>query len=71
MRLLDTRTGLFVFVHNPREIRYAIVSHTWDPAGEQTYQDVLEIHKDYKSIFGKTPSHTTTDAQLQIHPDPV
>ncbi|EJF58310.1 HET-domain-containing protein [Dichomitus squalens LYAD-421 SS1] len=41
MRLLDTRTGQFV-EKDPRETRYAILSHTWDKV-EQTYQDILDI----------------------------
>ncbi|TBU28085.1 hypothetical protein BD311DRAFT_354437 [Dichomitus squalens] len=71
MRLLDTRTGLFVFAHDPRQIRYAIVSHTWDPNGEQSYQDVLEIHKRYQHIFAQTPPHTSDDATIGVQPDPI
>ncbi|EJF59310.1 hypothetical protein DICSQDRAFT_89378 [Dichomitus squalens LYAD-421 SS1] len=71
MRLLDTRTGLFVFVHDPRKIRYAIVSHTWDPIGEQTYQDVLEVHKHYKDIFANDPSRSSDDDGTEAQPDPV
>ncbi|EJF59308.1 hypothetical protein DICSQDRAFT_128333 [Dichomitus squalens LYAD-421 SS1] len=71
MRLLDTRTGLFVFAHDPRQIRYAIVSHTWDPNGEQSYQVVLEIHKRYKHIFAQTPPHTSDDATIEVQPDPI
>ncbi|KAI0699869.1 heterokaryon incompatibility protein-domain-containing protein [Cerioporus squamosus] len=48
MRLLNTTTGRFEIVIDPRSIRYAILSHVWarpeDGAGykpEQTYQEVL------------------------------
>ncbi len=43
MRLLDSKTGQFRFVHDPRIVRYAIISHTWSQEGKQTYQDILEI----------------------------
>ncbi|TBU26311.1 hypothetical protein BD311DRAFT_762981 [Dichomitus squalens] len=45
MRLLDNRTGQFV-ERDPRETRYAILSHTWDKV-EQTYQDILDIQTSY------------------------
>ncbi|KAI1792774.1 HET-domain-containing protein [Ganoderma leucocontextum] len=44
MRLLDTHTGRFVEVHDPNSVEYAILSHTWDPTGEQSYHDVRRIH---------------------------
>ncbi|EIW57634.1 HET-domain-containing protein [Trametes versicolor FP-101664 SS1] len=43
MRLLDTHTGAFVWINNPSDVRYAILSHTWSPDGEQPYQDLLKI----------------------------
>lgn len=46
MRLLDTWTGQFV-EKDPRDpkTKYAILSHTWDGKGEQTYQDLKRIQK--------------------------
>ncbi|TBU58543.1 hypothetical protein BD310DRAFT_473834 [Dichomitus squalens] len=44
MRVLETSTGRFVDV-NPIEVEYAILSHTWSEAGEQSYQDVIQLHK--------------------------
>ena len=48
MRLLDTRTGQFV-EKNPKdkETVYAILSHTWDSAGEQTFKQLETIQKRY------------------------
>ncbi|KAI0699883.1 hypothetical protein C8T65DRAFT_296251 [Cerioporus squamosus] len=49
MRLLDTNTGEFRWVEDPRRVRYAILSHVWAKKGdlgyvpEQTYQDVCAI----------------------------
>lgn len=43
MRLIDTETGQFHVVSNEFQVPYAILSHTWDPQGEQTCQDVCEI----------------------------
>ncbi|RPD54423.1 HET-domain-containing protein [Lentinus tigrinus ALCF2SS1-6] len=46
MRLLDTTTGEFRWVQDPRRVRYAILSHVWAKKGdvdyvpEQTYQDI-------------------------------
>ncbi|KAI9056709.1 HET-domain-containing protein [Trametes sanguinea] len=45
-RFLCTKTGQFVWIANPSEVCYAILSHTWRPreeGGEQSYQDVLKI----------------------------
>lgn len=43
MRLLDTRTGQFRWVDDPRQVRYAILSHTWNNNGKQTYRDLIEL----------------------------
>ncbi|KAI0707029.1 hypothetical protein C8Q76DRAFT_860252 [Earliella scabrosa] len=43
MRLIDTQTGSFLLVNDPREVRYAILSHVWDSEGEQSYQDLIRI----------------------------
>ena len=45
MRLLDTHRGQFV-EKDPKETRYAILSHTWDKV-EQTYQAVKEFQGSY------------------------
>ena len=56
MRLLDTYTGKFV-EKDPRneDFKYAILSHTWDTDGEQTYQGLKKIQEWYaaKSWFPK------------------
>lgn len=43
MRLLNTETGRFVEIFKPSEVEYAILSHTWDTEGEQTFQDARRI----------------------------
>ncbi len=43
MRLLNTRNGFFQWVNDPRQVRYAILSHVWSAEGEQTFQDLREI----------------------------
>ncbi|TBU21519.1 hypothetical protein BD309DRAFT_1077736 [Dichomitus squalens] len=47
MRLLHTTTGHFVEVPDFTEAKYAILSHTWESSGEQTYQELKEIQKSY------------------------
>ena len=47
MRLIDTETGLFVEIDNPRDHIYAILSHTWNGRGEQSYQEVREIQRSF------------------------
>ncbi|KAM5531965.1 hypothetical protein V8D89_014365 [Ganoderma adspersum] len=47
MRLLDTETGQFVEA-DPRKTKYAILSHTWDPEGEQTHEELKKIQQRYK-----------------------
>ncbi|KAI0324542.1 HET-domain-containing protein, partial [Cubamyces sp. BRFM 1775] len=49
MRLLDTETGRFLEIANPTDLPYAILSHTWDPKGEQTYQDIRKIQATYEA----------------------
>ncbi|KAI0672185.1 hypothetical protein C8Q78DRAFT_732543 [Trametes maxima] len=58
MRLLDTETGQFRTVLNHFAVPYAILSHTWDSAGEQSYLEVRGIqtsvwkgHADETLIF--------------------
>lgn len=51
MRLLNTETGEFQWVEDPRLVHYAILSHVWakpeDPEGpEQTYQDLLRFQEE-------------------------
>ncbi|PIL23437.1 hypothetical protein GSI_14748 [Ganoderma sinense ZZ0214-1] len=44
MWLIDTDTIQHRWVHDPAQIRYAILSHVWDRNGEQTFQDIQRIH---------------------------
>ncbi|KAM5546026.1 hypothetical protein V8D89_000152 [Ganoderma adspersum] len=71
MRLLDTGTGKFVD-KDPRKdvnLKYAILSHTWDPEGEQTYQVLRKIQQrnDPKDRIHDQPSEITSPKQ----PSPV
>ncbi|PIL32575.1 hypothetical protein GSI_05278 [Ganoderma sinense ZZ0214-1] len=48
MRLLNTTSGRFQWVNDPRQVRYAILSHVWSKEGdrdfpEQTYQRVCDL----------------------------
>ena len=48
MRLLDTETGQFVEKDpEARETVYAILSHTWDKGGEQTFEELKKIQWRY------------------------
>ena len=47
MRLLDTRTGAFREVSSSNDVPYAILSHVWDLAGEQSYQDIRIIQESF------------------------
>ncbi|KAM5541655.1 hypothetical protein V8D89_004845 [Ganoderma adspersum] len=49
MRLLDTRTLRFVEVNDPKALIYAILSHTWNSLGEQSFQAVSEIQRTHPS----------------------
>ena len=51
MRLLDTQTGQFAEA-NLEETRYAILSHTWDEEGEQTYESLKKIQRRYVNRRG-------------------
>ncbi|TBU55254.1 hypothetical protein BD310DRAFT_979744 [Dichomitus squalens] len=57
MRLLDTRTLRFVDFVEPEHVTYAILSHTWDPYGEQTFQHLCEIQR-------KHPGNTIFDSPI-------
>ena len=52
MRLLNTLTGEFVDIPSHDKLPYAILSHTWDAAGEQTYQDVLRLQRAWLPTWG-------------------
>ncbi|KAI0684779.1 heterokaryon incompatibility protein-domain-containing protein, partial [Cerioporus squamosus] len=45
MRLMNTETGQFVEINNPAQHIYAILSHTWDPEGEQSFIEITEIQR--------------------------
>ncbi|KAI1786364.1 HET-domain-containing protein [Ganoderma leucocontextum] len=64
MHLLDTWTGRFV-EKDPRnpETKYAILSHTWDPEGEQTYQELGGIQKRYAPGAKRQPPNNPRGAQ--------
>ena len=49
MRCLDTVTCQFVDV-DPSNEEYAILSHTWDRGGEQTYQDLRKIQGTFQEL---------------------
>ena len=51
MRLLHTTTGKFKEFSNPRQVRYAILSHVWSTE-EQSYEETCQI-------LSNTPSGTT------------
>ena len=79
MRLLNTWTGNFEEFQDKSDIPpYAILSHTWSPQGEQTYQDVRNVQEVYKQdvIAQKTPSpisHSTLLPAIQqdVLPEPI
>ena len=67
MRLLDVHIGKFVYyTEGDKTPPYAILSHTWDPTGEQTYQEVREIQTLYipsgAGSFHQQPSPSTSSA---------
>ncbi|CDO76143.1 hypothetical protein BN946_scf185027.g6 [Trametes cinnabarina] len=43
MYLLDTATGQFHLIDDPQTTRYAILSHTWDSTGEQSFQEIVKL----------------------------
>ncbi|KAI0827272.1 hypothetical protein BC628DRAFT_1368623 [Trametes gibbosa] len=48
-RFLNTHTGQFVWIADPKKCSYAILSHTWQPVsagGEQSYEDLQRLHAD-------------------------
>ncbi|RPD62207.1 HET-domain-containing protein, partial [Lentinus tigrinus ALCF2SS1-6] len=55
MRLLDTRTGDFVWVNDPSTLRFSILSHVWSPDGEQSYQDLLRLQDDVRTERALNP----------------
>ena len=74
MRLIDTETGKFVEVVNVDAFKYAILSHTWDQAGEQTLQDVRSIQLFYDhngrrlnpDLMGESPIPVRPPASSQV-----
>ena len=65
MRLLDTYTGQF-FEKDHKNTEYAILSHTWNHEGEQSYHDLRRIQARFTSTRSglPPPSHTQEDPPL-------
>lgn len=64
MRLLNTTTGRFHTFHDPRTVKYAILSHVWAREGERhypemTFQDVQNIHNAHPA--SRNGSHLVSD----------
>ena len=57
MRFLDTRTCAFVD-RDPRKAKFAILSHTWDEGGEQSYKELKKIQK-WANLKVQCPRHAT------------
>ncbi len=55
MRLLDTETGQLV-EKDPEKTTYAILSHTWDNEGEQTYKQLRSIQQRWSQSPQSCPS---------------
>lgn len=52
-RFLNTLTGEFEWYDNPRDIRYAILSHTWRlrrDGGEQSFDDIRRLQAAVKDV---------------------
>ena len=75
MRVLDTETGRFAEIDPRGFTKYSILSHTWDPDGEQSYQDVREIQRAFdrriKATFlwacAVTSHHLLVSLPLFLH----
>ena len=60
MRLLNTKTGVFESFGDPRQVRYAILSHVWSVDGtEQTYERTCQILAD--TLTGTIPLSRYSD----------
>ncbi|KAI0353230.1 HET-domain-containing protein [Trametes cingulata] len=56
MWLLNTTTYQLYFVQDPSNAGYAILSHVWNRAGEQTFQDLRAIHSSARRTFQQAPA---------------
>ena len=79
MRFLDTRICAFV-IRDPERAKFAILSHTWDAGGEQSYMKLSEIQKRhdlevhcprYRLKYPLTPSSSSLESQLDTSPLPL
>ncbi|KAI1785586.1 hypothetical protein LXA43DRAFT_1115036 [Ganoderma leucocontextum] len=61
MRLINTETGQFKDVVSADIVKYAILSHTWDAKGEQSYQEVRKIQKRIEYDHDGRRLHSTQD----------
>ncbi|KAH9851032.1 heterokaryon incompatibility protein-domain-containing protein [Lenzites betulinus] len=74
-RFLDTHTGHFVWIDDPKKCSYVILSHTWRPVsagGEQSYEDLRKLQAEVAippstSTFGRFKQNGTQDSVLS-HP---
>ena len=69
MRLLDTVTGEFKEVNDTKGTPYAILSHVWNPQGEQTYDELRKIQVSYRlSVSGSTIQSGHQRSLVSAHP---
>ena len=69
MRLLNTHTGKFQDFQDDAAIPpYAILSHTWNENGEQTYQDVRKVQEASKEDAVKQVSSSIFCSALLSDP---
>ena len=70
MRLLDTRTGHFLWAQDPKQTPYAILSHVWshEPGGELTYQDVVRIQNQVVDERVRDPSIPQDEVLSRLSP---
>ncbi|OJT09275.1 Vegetative incompatibility protein HET-E-1 [Trametes pubescens] len=64
MRLLDTRTGQFLWVNHPKKVRYAILSHVWSQEGEQTYGDLVALQEEVRAARARVDVDVHTNEVL-------
>ena len=70
MRVLDTRTGLFRWVEDPKKTPYAILSHVWfrPPGGEKSFQDVLRVQEEVRADREKDPTLPEDEVLRRLPP---
>lgn len=69
MRLIQVDTGSFSWFEDPKDVKYAILSHVWDKfPPEQSYQEMVKIQEEVKDQRSGNPDLPSCAVLARLRP---